>query len=119
MSRTDKTKPLWVRHAEHDPRPVHDHRFGECDLPPRPVREESGTRCRWSRPDVLLFGHTCCSGCNRRGCVREWQRMVKAGNRRERYDGRRLARRAAAGDYDGYDGYGAYDEYDGFGAYGD
>ncbi|NJQ00372.1 hypothetical protein [Streptomyces zingiberis] len=70
MSRTDRTKPLWVRHAEHDPRPVHDHRFGPCDLPPRPAREETGTRCRRQRPDALLFGHTCCSGCTRRGCVR-------------------------------------------------
>ncbi|WP_240969092.1 hypothetical protein [Streptomyces sp. HNM0575] len=119
MSRTDKTKPLWVRHAEHAPRPVHDHRFGDCDLPPRPAREQGGTRCRWEHPDALLFTRSCCSGCNRRGCVKEWQRMVKASNRRERYEGRResrLARRAAAagayeeaGEYGEFSAYGAYD----------
>ncbi|MCH6159715.1 hypothetical protein [Streptomyces marispadix] len=119
MSRTDKTKPLWVRHAEHRPRPVHDHRHGDCDLPPKPTREETDTRCRWERPDALLFTHTCCSGCNRRGCVKEWQGMVKASNRRERYEGRRQARRAAAeaaeeaeaaGEFDRCDEYGEQDE---------
>lgn len=96
MSRTDRTKPLWVRHAEHDPRPVHDHRHGDCDLPPKPAREDADTRCRWEHPETLLFRHTCCSGCSRRGCVKEWQQMVKSSNRRERYDGRREARRLAA-----------------------
>ncbi|MFE7295625.1 hypothetical protein [Streptomyces sp. NPDC057579] len=97
MSRTDKTKPLWVRHAEHGPRPVHDHRYGACDLPPEPTREAPDTRCRWEHPGMLLFGRTCCSGCHARGCTREWQRFVKAGNRKERYAGRRAARRLAAG----------------------
>lgn len=100
MSRTDKTKPLWVRYAEHGPRPVHDHRDGACDLPPRPGREETGTRCRWEHPDALLFRRTCCSGCSRRGCVGERQRMTKAANRRERYAGRREARRYRTGEYD-------------------
>ena len=111
MSRTDKTKPLWVRHAEHGPRAVHDHRFGACDLPSRPERretgesrkgEESGTRCRWEHPGALLFRASCCAGCGRRGCTAEWQRYVKESNRRERYEGRRLARRALRGEYDGW-----------------
>ncbi|PSL00256.1 hypothetical protein CLV63_102383 [Murinocardiopsis flavida] len=98
MSRTDKTKPLWVRYAEHDPRPVHDHRYGACDLPPNPTREDTATRCAWDHPDTLLFAHTCCSGCHRRACNLDWTRMVKAANRKERYAGRREARRYAAGE---------------------
>ncbi|MFD7921729.1 hypothetical protein ACFV3R_21185 [Streptomyces sp. NPDC059740] len=94
MSRTDRTKPLWVRHAEHDPQPVHDHRYGTCDLPPKPTGEETPTRCRWEDPGMLLLGRTCCSGCNVRACVKERQEMVKAGNRRERHAARRAARRA-------------------------
>ncbi|QDQ15020.1 hypothetical protein [Streptomyces spectabilis] len=97
MSRTDKTKPLWVRHREHRPRPVHDHRAGPCDLPPGPTRAEPGTRCRWESPGALLFDRTCCSGCGMRGCVTERQREARAGNRRERYAGRREARLFAAG----------------------
>ncbi|MGW3013083.1 hypothetical protein ACWC9R_30305 [Streptomyces sp. NPDC001219] len=98
MSRTDKTKPLWVRHAEHRPRPVHDHRYGACDLPPRPTHEKTDTRCRWEDPGTLLFGGTCCAGCHARACVRERQQMVKEENRRERYAGRRAARRFATGE---------------------
>jgi hypothetical protein len=62
MSRTDRTKSLWVRYTEHDPRPTHDHRHGTCDLPPEPTREDTGTRCRWE-PGMLLFGGTRCGGC--------------------------------------------------------
>ncbi|WP_148588217.1 hypothetical protein [Streptomyces sp. WAC01526] len=98
MSRTDKTKPLWVRHAEHNPRPVHDHRYGACDLPPHPAQEDADTRCRWEDPGMQLLGRTCCAGCNDRSCVKEWQEMVRAGNRKERYAGRREARRFAAGE---------------------
>ncbi|MCK1797144.1 hypothetical protein MTQ01_14170 [Streptomyces sp. XM4193] len=93
MSRTDGTDPLWVRHLRHDPRPLHDHRAGgDCDLPPRPARAPSGTRCRWEHPETLLFRRGCCSGCHRRGCTREWQLLRKVSNRRERYEGRRIAR---------------------------
>ncbi|GAO08002.1 hypothetical protein NCG97_35245 [Streptomyces lydicamycinicus] len=97
MSRTDKTKPLWVRHAEHHPRPVHDHRYGACDLPPHPAQEDTDTRCRWEDPGMLLLGRTCCAGCNVRACIKERQQMVKADNRKERYAGRRTARRFVAG----------------------
>ncbi|MEV5598462.1 hypothetical protein [Streptomyces sp. NPDC052496] len=97
MSRTDKTKPLWVRHAEHGPRPVHDHRYGPCDLPPHPTREPAATRCRWEDPGMLLFGRTCCAGCPKRRCVKEWQGLVKAGNRRDRYAARQAARRDVTG----------------------
>lgn len=100
MSRTDKTKPVWVRHAEHEPRPVHDHRFGDCDLPPRPTREETDTRCRWEHPGALIFGHTCCSGCQDRGCRAEWQLHVRESHRRDRYAARRAARRFRGGESD-------------------
>ncbi|MGI5122078.1 hypothetical protein ACQEU5_21455 [Marinactinospora thermotolerans] len=49
---------------------------------------------------MLLFGHTCCSGCNVRSCVKEWQRMTRADNRRERYAGRREAHRHLTGEID-------------------
>ena len=91
MSRTDKTKPLWVRYAEHNPRPVHDHRYGACDLPPSPTQEATDTHCRWE-PGALVSGRTCCSGCHRPTCVKEWQGYVKTSNRKERYAGRREAR---------------------------
>ncbi|MFE0103587.1 hypothetical protein [Streptomyces sp. NPDC059009] len=96
MSRTDKTKPLWVRHLEHHPRSVHDHRFGACDLPPTPTQEDTDdTRCRWEHPGALLFGHSCCAGCTVRSCNKERQGMNKTANRKERYAGRREARRFA------------------------
>ncbi|MFE1172826.1 hypothetical protein [Streptomyces sp. NPDC058773] len=98
MSRTDKTKPLWVRHAEHSPRAIHDHRYGPCDLPPHPTQEAPETRCRWEDPSMLLFGGTCCAGCQVRACIKERQRMIREDNRKQRYAGRREARRFATGE---------------------
>lgn len=92
MSRTDKTKPLWVRCAEHDPRPVHDHRYGPCDLPSGPTREEPDTRCRWEH----TIGQTCCLGPNGRAAKREMGEANRAENRRSRHASRREARRRAA-----------------------
>jgi hypothetical protein len=92
MSRTDKTKPVWVRCAEHDPRPVHDHRHGGCDLPPAPAREDAGTRCRWEHS----AGITCCMGPNGRAAKREMGEMNRAENRRNRQAARREARRRVA-----------------------
>ncbi|MFI0715946.1 hypothetical protein ACH4SK_36095 [Streptomyces inhibens] len=89
MSPTDRTKPPWVRHAEPSPRQVHDHRYGACDLPPRPTRETTGTLCRWEDPGALLFGSTRCAGCQAHACVRERQEMARTANRKERYAGRR------------------------------
>lgn len=96
MSRTDRTKPPWVRYAEHRPRPVHDHRDGPCDLPPHPTREETRTRCRWQETVLMLFGRSCCAGGKKRSHVRERQQWARIGNRRERRAGRREARRLAA-----------------------
>ncbi|MGW6740511.1 hypothetical protein ACWGDX_07150 [Streptomyces sp. NPDC055025] len=95
MSRTDRTKPMWVRRAEHNPRPAHDHRYGGCDLPPDPTREDAGTRCWWEHAE---FGRTCCSGPNGRAAKKELGEKNRADNRRERYAGRREARRFAAGE---------------------
>ncbi|MEU0241692.1 hypothetical protein ABZ234_28730 [Nocardiopsis sp. NPDC006198] len=93
MSRTDKTKPLWVRQREHGPVAVHDHTRGDCDLPAAPTREEPGTRCRWEHPDVMLFRHGCCAGCHKRACTAEWQAYTRAGNRRRRHRDRLLTLR--------------------------
>ncbi|NGO06350.1 hypothetical protein G5C60_01295 [Streptomyces sp. HC44] len=99
MSRTDRTKPLWVRHIEHNPRPVHDHRYGPCDLPPDPTREGTDTRCRWEDPAAhILSGRNCCSGCKVRSHIKERQQWAKEDNRKERYAGRREARRFATGE---------------------
>ncbi|MFJ9557545.1 hypothetical protein ACIRPH_27365 [Nocardiopsis sp. NPDC101807] len=93
MSRTDKTKPLWVRQREHGPVAVHDHTRGDCDLPPAPTREEPGTRCRWEHPDAMLFRHGCCAGCHKRACTASWQAYNKAGNRKRRHRDRLLTLR--------------------------
>lgn len=93
MSRTDKTDPLWVRLREHDPIAVHDHTRGACDLPPAPTREEPATRCRWERPEAVLFRHGCCSGCQRRGCTAQWREYTRSANRRRRHRDRILTLR--------------------------
>ena len=49
MSKTDKTAPYWVKQT-YDPsylEEVHDHRFHECDLPPRPEKPR----------DLQWYGH--------------------------------------------------------------
>ena len=91
MSRTDKTKPLWVRHLEHNPRPIHDHRFGPCDLPPL-TREVGDTRCHWE-PGTHFYTGTCCAGCNVRSCNKERQAMNTTANRKSRHAARQEARR--------------------------
>ncbi|WP_433654583.1 hypothetical protein ACQPW1_27980 [Nocardia sp. CA-128927] len=63
MSRTDKTKPLWVRFAEH------------------------------SRHGYPEFGTTCCSGPNGRAAKRERGEMNRARNRKARYAARLATRR--------------------------
>ncbi|MFI6166171.1 hypothetical protein ACIBCN_05225 [Nocardia sp. NPDC051052] len=87
MSRTDKTKPLWVRCAEHHPRPLHDHRHAPCDLPAHLTRDTPNSHCQWGFPH---FGTTCCSGPNGRAAKRERGDLKKACNRRGRYAARRF-----------------------------
>lgn len=53
MSKTDKTNPWYVKqHYEHSYiEEKHDHRFGPCDLPPRPTEKDTlswqQTGCFW------------------------------------------------------------------------
>ncbi len=92
MSRTDKTKPSWVRHREHGGLPLHDHRHGPCDLPPHPPRRDTGTRCRWATVTGMASPWTCCARTQERSAYKEWQGWVRADNRKVRYAGRRAAR---------------------------
>lgn len=94
MSRTDNTKPLWVRLREHAPLELHDHRWGDCDLPPAPTREEPTTRCRWAHPESMLFRHGCCAGCQKRGCTAEWQSFKDEANGKRRRKDRLLSLRS-------------------------
>lgn len=68
MSRTDKTKPWWVRASEHHPRPEHDHSNGICDLPDSALAQHHNvqwtrTQCHWDDHHII-YGD-CCTGC---GC---------------------------------------------------
>ncbi|MFF0309009.1 hypothetical protein ACFYSC_16395 [Streptosporangium sp. NPDC004379] len=91
MSKTDKTRPWWVRMADAPMAtslPVHDHRFGPCTLPEEITpgsaslnRLTSG--CHWGAPVPYVFGNLT------KGGNREWYRF----RRQERRRNRRLARR--------------------------
>ncbi|NJP91832.1 hypothetical protein HCN51_20610 [Nonomuraea sp. FMUSA5-5] len=56
MSKTDKTRPWWVRMADAPPTtgvPRHDHRFGPCTLPDEITADSAGWRpngCYWGLP---------------------------------------------------------------------
>lgn len=62
MSKTDKTKPFWVKlmHGDLASEEVHDHRDGVCDMPPveEAVRWVPGQRCY--RTFVYTGTQTCC-----------------------------------------------------------
>jgi hypothetical protein len=69
MSKTDKTKPYWVKVAEHHPVARHNHHGRECDLPATPYDEprRKWTGCHWD--DVNLTHASCCRpGCSCRDC---------------------------------------------------
>ena len=94
MSRTDKTRPLWVQVA--DERmvtcvPVHDHRFGPCTLPNEITvdstsvnRRSSG--CHWTGNYHYLFNLS--NGC--RSCTDYYFR--REDRRRSRHEARRELR---------------------------
>ncbi|MFV2174551.1 hypothetical protein ACFHW2_16885 [Actinomadura sp. LOL_016] len=96
MSKTDKTRPWWVRMADAPGAtcvPVHDHRFGTCTLPDGVTaagaslnRRTSG--CYWGATDRHL-GSGCFSG------GKEWTFLKREENRRDRHRARRELR-----DYD-------------------
>jgi hypothetical protein len=94
MSRTDKTRPWWVKMADTPMvtcRPRHDHRFGPCTLPERidagtaPIgRLASG--CCWVVTD--RFAGTIHNGC--RECTGYCFR--REDRRRSRHETRRALR---------------------------
>ncbi len=92
MSRTDETRPLWVRVNDApmvDCQPVHDHRFGPCTLPDRVTPDNlwpaSTDGCTWSVTSSFALGRGGHHGC--RACTDYYNR------REERRRSRRRARR--------------------------
>lgn len=91
MSKTDKTRPWWVRLADAPMTtclPVHDHRFGPCTLPDEITADGASlssrtSGCYWRATDHFLFDQGGVSG------GREWHDIC----REERRRARRLARR--------------------------
>jgi hypothetical protein len=96
MSRTDKTRPWWVRIADAPGVtcvPVHDHRFGPCTLP---AEITAGTaslsfrrgRCYWTGTDYYWYECAGWDGC--RECTGYYFR--RADRRRSRHEARRELR---------------------------
>lgn len=92
MSRTDKTRPWWVRMADAPLTtcvPVHDHRFGPCTLPEEITPESADWRrdgCFWGTPGYhVLVRKT-------RGGHREWYYICRRERRRSRHQARRELR---------------------------
>jgi hypothetical protein len=94
MSRTDKTRPWWVRMAETPGVtcvPVHDHRFGPCTLPDEVSADTLNNaaprgRCYWAGGGYHVLG------CEGGSCSRERQVYRQRENRRDRYQVRRELR---------------------------
>jgi len=94
MSRTDKTRPWWVKLAERPMvtcRPQHDHRFGACTLPDRidataapVIRPARG--CYWVV--TARYADTMHNGC--RECTGYYFRRDE--RRRSRHETRRELR---------------------------
>jgi hypothetical protein len=94
MSRTDKTRPWWVKMAEQPMvtcKPQHDHRFGPCTLPERidaasaPIRRPS-RGCYWVVTD--RYADTIHNGC--RSCTGYYERREE--RRRSRHESHRELR---------------------------
>lgn len=90
MSKTDKTRPLWVKQADHPGRTCvahHDHRHGTCDLPPPALTAQGPlTGCTWEPTDATVYGRG--FGCGCRQCTdalarRRARRAERAASRRE------------------------------------
>ena len=98
MSRTDKTRPFWVRATDDHgcAEACHDHRSGPCDLPPlgrwrRTVASgaDRARRCRW---EPAWWKITCgCPMCTgqiwRRPDNRRERRRTRVALRQGRFDG--------------------------------
>ena len=95
MSRTDKTRPMWVQVA--DTRlvtcvPHHDHRYGPCKLPDEitavtVVMSEPRNGCSWSPNGSTMYNLS--NGC--RSCTGYYFRREE--RRRDRQKTRRELRR--------------------------
>ncbi|MBB6350321.1 hypothetical protein ACWGH8_36900 [Nonomuraea muscovyensis] len=91
MSKTDKTRPWWVRMADAPMAtcvPVHDHRFGLCTLPGDITADSASlsrrtSGCHWRATDSYLFGGGCSGG------GREWHLFRREERRRSRHRARR------------------------------
>ncbi|MFD0885147.1 hypothetical protein ACFQ08_11385 [Streptosporangium algeriense] len=90
MSKTDKTRPWWVRMAE-TPMvtclPVHDHRFGPCTLPDGITADSASqsartTGCYWGAPAGRWFGYI------GRGGYLERHHLLREERRRSRHQAR-------------------------------
>lgn len=88
MSKTDKTKPFWVKMKDGDLawRESHDHREGPCDLPNEIDADYwHNTRCRYEW--VFDGTHVCCCPM----CHGDWWWDIPP-NKRQRLTGKRLCR---------------------------
>ncbi|WP_436535847.1 hypothetical protein [Actinoplanes sp. HUAS TT8] len=95
MSKTDKTRPLWVRMAETPgvtAIAVHDHRFGPCTLPDRIGAGTARGGCYWRGAGYHVLA------CDGGACSRERQLWRRQANRQDRYRARRELRACRADD---------------------
>lgn len=96
MSKTDKTRPWWVRMADAPMvtcLPVHDHRFGLCTLPDEITADSASLSCRtsgcyWGATAYYLSGCGSSDGC--RECTGYHFRREE--RRRSRHEARRELR---------------------------
>ena len=93
MSKTDKTRPWWVRIADAPMltcAPEHDHRFGPCTLPDEITSSSASVEyrtsgCYWHATDYYVFGGGVSGG-------REWSWFRREERRRSRRQARRELR---------------------------
>ncbi|MCW2876170.1 MAG: hypothetical protein JWQ95_270 [Sphaerisporangium sp.] len=96
MSKTDKTRPWWVRMADAPMvtcLPVHDHRFGPCALPDEITADSASlsrrtSGCYWGATDYAYYLFHC--GSSDGG--REWYYFRREERRRSRHQARRELR---------------------------
>jgi hypothetical protein len=106
MSKTDKTRPGWVRMADAPMvtcLPVHDHRFGPCTLPHEITADSASlshrtSGCYWSATAYAyhLFGYG--------DGGREWYYFRREDRRRSRHQARRELRAQARRELRAYHG---------------
>lgn len=94
MSRTDKTRPWWVRMADAPGRTyvaIHDHSSGVCTLPDEVTADSASLNryelrgCYWTATDAYMHGGAVTGG-------REWSSICREDRRRDRREARRTLR---------------------------